>query len=154
MPDDLILVHELSEPLIEQLHALYQRQWWSQGRSLDDVRTMASHTSVLYALVDSKTDRLVAFCRVITDFAFRGMLQDVIVDEESRGQGIGRRLMEAVIGDPRISGVDVIGLWCKPELVPMYERFGFERANEEYCWLQRAGNKSDETMNSTGEPAA
>ncbi len=144
MGDRFRLISQLEESHLLQLHALFQRQWWSEGRSVEGVRIMANHSSALFALVEQGTDRLVAFCRVVTDFAFRGMLHDVIVDDDFQGQGIGRRLMEAVIQDPRLADVDVIGLWCRPELVPLYEKFGFEPANQAYCWMQRAGKRTGE----------
>ncbi len=133
----LILVHQLNESQTVQLWELYQQQWWSAGRSLADVREMLAATSLIFGLVDSLNGRLVGFCRVLTDFTFRGMLYDVIVDGTFRQQGLGRRLMEAVRDDPRLSRVQSISLWCKPELVPLYEKFGFAVASGECVWMER-----------------
>ncbi len=136
MIDSLKLVHELNEPQIQQLLDLYSQQWWSPGRSLADVRTMLAHSSKIYALIEPDTGNLVAFCRVLTDFVFRGLLHDVMVDQSRQRQGIGRQLMEAVTRDPDLARVQSIGLWCKPDLVPLYQKFGFEIGNTEYCWMQ------------------
>jgi len=97
---------------------------------------MLAHSSRVYALVETGTGRLVAFCRVLTDFVYRGLLNDVMVDEDRQGEGIGRRLLELVASDPDLARVQSIGLWCKPHLVPLYEKFGFQSANAEYCWMQ------------------
>jgi len=132
----LSLVHQIDEPLLAQLSSLYQKQWWSQGRALDDIRDMLTHSSKVYALVEQETGRLVAFCRVMTDFVFRGMLHDVMVEDDWQGQGVGKQLMEAVTQDPDLARVQSIGLWCKPNLVPLYQKFGFEQANADYCWMQ------------------
>jgi predicted GNAT family N-acyltransferase len=132
----LKLVHHLTEPQVGELHELYQKQWWSQGRQPEDIRSMLSHSSRIYALIEPDTGRLVAFCRVLTDFVFRGLLNDVMVDETRQGQGLARRLLEAVKSDPELARVQSIGLWCKPHLVPLYEKFGFETGNAEYCWMQ------------------
>lgn len=142
MSDELTLVHELSADQVEQLNALYGRQWWSQGRALADVRTMVENSSLLFAFIEPATGRLVAFCRLLTDFVYRGMLYDVIVDEEWRGTGIGSRLMEAVARHPRLTGVSQISLWCKPELEALYARYGFQPASGECTWMlkkQREG---------------
>jgi GNAT superfamily N-acetyltransferase len=141
--DSLTLVHELDESQIDQLLQLYHKQWWSKGRSLEDVRTMLNHSSKVYALIDPGTGNLIAFCRVLTDFVFRGLLHDVMVDESRQSQGLGRRLMEAVRNDPDLAKVQSIGLWCKPDLVPLYQKFGFEIANTEYCWMQTGSLISD-----------
>ncbi|QDT53522.1 Acetyltransferase (GNAT) family protein [Caulifigura coniformis] len=136
MNPSLSLVHTIDESQLEQLHRLYGKQWWSQGRALEDIRTMLVHSSRVYALIDQDTGRLVAFCRVMTDFVFRGMLHDVMVEDDWQGQGVGKQLMEAVTRDPDLSRVQSIGLWCKPNLVPLYQKFGFEQANADYCWMQ------------------
>ena len=136
MNESLKLVHELNESQVNDLVQLYHRQWWSQGRALEDVRTMLSHSSKIYALIEPDTGRLVAFCRVLTDFVFRGLLHDVMVNDDLQGQGLGRRLMEAVRSDPDLAKVQSIGLWCKPNLVPLYQKFGFEVGNAEYRWMQ------------------
>ena len=136
MNDVLKLVHELNESQVHDLVQLYRKQWWSQGRALEDVRTMLSHSSKIYALIEPDTGRLVAFCRVLTDFVFRGLLHDVMVKDDQQGQGLGRRLMEAVRSDPDLARVQSIGLWCKPNLVPLYQKFGFEVGNAEYRWMQ------------------
>jgi GNAT superfamily N-acetyltransferase len=136
MKDRLTLVHTLNESQLAQLVDLYRKQWWSQGRSLDDVRTMLAHSSRVYGLVETGTGRLVAFCRVLTDFVFRGLLHDVMVVDARQGEGIGRYLMEIVASDPELARVQSIGLWCKPDLVPLYEKFGYQKANAEYCWMQ------------------
>ena len=136
MKASLELVHTLDESQLGDLHRLYQKQWWSPGRKLEDIRTMLAHSSKVFGLVQPETGQLVAFCRVMTDFVYRGLLNDVMVDDRYQGQGLGRRLMEAVAGDPDLSKVQSIGLWCKPDLVPLYEKFGFRCGNEEYAWMQ------------------
>ena len=136
MNDSLKLVHELNESQINQLLDLYHKQWWSLGRTLEDVRTMLAHSSKVYALIEPDTGRLVGFCRILTDFVFRGLLHDVMVDESRQGQGLGRRILEAVANDPELARLQSLGLWCKPDLVPLYQKFGFEISNTGYCWMQ------------------
>lgn len=117
-------IDRLTAPQVEQLCELYQRQWWSKGRAIDDVRQMLDHGGLAIGLVD-ESDRLVGFCRVLTDFTFRAMLYDVIVDEAWRGQGLGRQLIEAVVQHPRLQRVSRLALSCVPELREFYEKWGF-----------------------------
>jgi GNAT superfamily N-acetyltransferase len=56
---------------------------------------------------------------------YKALVLDVIVDEGYRRTGLGARLMEEVIGHPRLQGVLHFELYCRPELVPFYERWGF-----------------------------
>ncbi len=115
----------LDERHIQELHALYQGEWWTRGRSLDDVRRMIEHSDFIFALCDPVADRLIAFARVLTDRVFKALVFDVIVAPDRRAEGLGRRMMDSIIRHPMLESVRHIELYCLPELVPFYERLGF-----------------------------
>jgi len=119
------LIDRLSDKQVEELTALYQKEWWSQRRKLDDVRRMLAGTDFVFAFEDADSKELVAFARVLTDTVYRAYLFDVIVKESQRGQGLGRAVVEAVVKHPTLATVEKLFLWCRPELVPFYEEFGF-----------------------------
>jgi len=129
-------VDQLTDSQIADLTALYQHEWWSAGRSPDDVRRMLAHTDLIFGFIDRRNDRLVAFCRVLTDFTYRATVYDVIVSPEYRGSGLGRRLVQTVLGDLRLKQVAAISLHCKEELRPFYLKCGFELANPLQIWMQ------------------
>lgn len=130
-------VEMLTEPQIADLHALYQSEWWTQGRSLDDVRIMVENSSLMIGLVD-QNERLVGFCRVLTDFVFRATIYDVIVAAALRGESLGRRLMDSVSRHPRLQRVSTIWLCCNPDVVPFYEKWGFRVFDEGQLWMLKA----------------
>lgn len=119
------LIHQLSDSQIADLHQLYQTTWWSKGRELADIRRMLAHSDHLFGLCEPTTERLVAFARVLSDSVYRALIFDVIVDEAFRGQGLGRQLMDAVVSDPALQGLERLSLICTPEMVPFYEQWGF-----------------------------
>jgi len=119
-------VDHLTEQHVLELHALYQHEWWTEGRTLADVRVMLENTQVVIALIDEATGRLVAFCRVLTDFVYHATLYDVIVSREDRGTGLGKRLVDAVVNHPLLARVPSPRLFCLPELIPFYEKWGFQ----------------------------
>ena len=119
-------VHELDEHHVRQLHSLYQGEWWSSGRTLDEARRCVQG-SLCFALVD-EGDRLVAFARAITDSIFKAMVFDVIVAPDHRGQALGDRLVEHLLDDERLRDVRHVELYCLPEMFPYYRRHGFTEA--------------------------
>lgn len=53
-------------------------------------------------------------------------LEDVVVDKDHRGQGIGERLVETCIAVAKEHDCYKIMLTCFEKTVPYYEKFGFE----------------------------
>ncbi len=70
-------------------------------------------------------DSLVGYARAITDGCFRALIDDVVVDKERHGQGIGEELMRRLT--KRLSGVEQVILLCDDRFVGFYERLGFVR---------------------------
>ena len=121
----------LSESQITELCQMYQQEWWSQGRKQKDVEKMLEHSDVIIALCDPKTLQLVAFARIITDFVYRGFILDVIVTSAYRGQGLGRKLLEAIVNHPPIKEVETLILFCQPNMVEFYQKWGFSEEIED-----------------------
>ena len=120
-------VHDLGEHHIGQLHSLYQGEWWSNGRSLDDTRRCVQGSQLCIAIVDAQ-DRIIAFARVVTDFVFKAFVFDVIVAAEHRGQALGDAVIEHLLQHEKLRNVRHIELYCLPEMFPYYRRHGFTDA--------------------------
>ena len=118
------VVHAIEERHLDDLLALYHGVWWAGSRTRADVERMLAGTDAVVGLVDDD-ERLVAFCRALSDGVYRAVVYDVIARDDLRGRGLGRRLMEAVLAHPAVAPCESVALWCKPEMVALYRRFGF-----------------------------
>ena len=109
---------------IEDLWRLCQNEWWTKGRSLDEVRVMVRQSDFVFGYA-KEDGTLVAFARVLTDHIFRTLVLDVIVDPTVRSIGLGQRLLTDISDHPVLSKVEATLLFCKPDLVSFYEQFGY-----------------------------
>lgn len=130
------LVHALTGRQVDDLLGLYANEFWCAHRTRDRVVEMLRHTSLLVGAVDD-AGRLVAFCRVLSDFQYRATLYDVIVHPSRRGEGLGAMVVEAILAHPKMSAVESVYLACKPEMVPFYERWGFNTDFGGTLWMRR-----------------
>jgi predicted GNAT family N-acyltransferase len=119
------MISHLTGTQIEELHTLYQSEWWTKGRQLDDVCRMLEHSDIIIAFCEADTKRLVAFTRVLTDGVYKALVFDVIVAAPYRGAGLGGQLLDAVVNHPDLKSVRHIELYCHPDLVTFYEKWGF-----------------------------
>jgi GNAT superfamily N-acetyltransferase len=131
------LIERLSEEQVRDLHGLYQAEWWTHRRNVDDVARMLEGSNVVLGFEDEESGRLIGFARVITDFVYKALVLDVIVAASHRGTGTGKALMDAVIEHPELKDVLHFELYCRPELVPFYERWGFTDQLGELRFMRR-----------------
>ena len=136
------VVEVLDEGQVRQLHSLYQGEWWSAGRTLEEVRTMLAHSDVVVGLCAADTGRLLAFARVLTDGVFKALIFDVIVDRAHRSEGLGHELMDQILGHPALSVVHHFELSCLPELEPFYERWGFSNEVAGVSLMRRPASRA------------
>ncbi len=103
-------------------HFLSERSYWAQGVSPEMVNRSLDHSLCLGVY---QAGQQVGFARVVTDFATFAWLADVFVVEAKRGQGIGKKLVAAVLAHPRLQGLRRFMLGTK-DAAGLYARFGFK----------------------------
>jgi GNAT superfamily N-acetyltransferase len=133
----LQFMNRLTGEQIVQLWRMYQGEWWSRGRRLDDVRRAVQHSDLIFAFCDPHTGRLAAFARVLTDFIYKAVIFDVIVAREYRDLGLGRMLLDAITAHPALLFVEHMELYCRDEMVPFYEKWGFTSAPRSLRFMRK-----------------
>ncbi len=116
---------------------MYQAEWWSRGREIEDVRRAVQHSDLIFAFCDPATGRLAAFARVLTDYVYKAVIFDVIVDRPHRRTGVSRLLLEAITSHPALQFVENLELYCRPELVAFYRKWGFTADLDEICFMRK-----------------
>jgi GNAT superfamily N-acetyltransferase len=107
---------------VDMIHRfLSEESYWAKGRTRE-VTDRAIANSYPFGVYLGEEQ--VAFARVVTDTVTFAWLADVFVLSEHRGSGVGKLLVEAVIGDERFRGMKrwFLGTADAHEL---YRRFGF-----------------------------
>jgi len=129
-------VEHIDDRLRRYLMELYRHEWWTNQRREEDVARMLQHTDLLVG-VCTDPGQLVGFARVLTDQVFKAVIFDVIVAREHRGAGLGKRIIDYVLDHPMVAGVRHVELYCKPEMIPFYEKWGFTAPGDEVNFLRK-----------------
>jgi ribosomal protein S18 acetylase RimI-like enzyme len=67
----------------------------------------------------------------------RGHIEDVVVDQSVRGNGIGEAIVADLLEKARELGIDSISLTCNPTREAankMYQKMGFQKRETNVCW--------------------
>jgi GNAT superfamily N-acetyltransferase len=118
-------VEQIDDRLRAELMELYRHEWWTDQRREEDVVRMLEHTDLVIGVCAEPGGQLVGFARVLTDRVFKALILDLIVARAHRRTGLGRRLIQHVLDHPMLAQVGHIELYCRPDLIHFYEKWGF-----------------------------
>jgi GNAT superfamily N-acetyltransferase len=80
---------------VEDIHKwLSEESYWSKGIPFEMVQNAFEHSFCIGALKDN---RQIAYSRLITDYTTFGYLADVYTEEEHRGNGIAKKMLELLM---------------------------------------------------------
>jgi GNAT superfamily N-acetyltransferase len=139
--NDYRIIHALEDHHVPHLLQLYKGAWWSHDRTIEQVRAVLEGSDLVVGLSARPDDRLIAFARVLTDGIFRAMIFDVIVAPDHQGHGLGHRIIQALLSHPLLKRVELVELYCRPDLVPFYQSLGFASPGSGVVLLRRRGKQ-------------
>ena len=106
---------------VKAAHAFLSQAYWSSGVPLSIVQK-AFDNSLCFAVLSGSEQ--VGFARVVTDKATFAYLADVYVLQAHRGQGLAKRMVEAVQDHPDLQGLRRFILATR-DAHDVYSKFGF-----------------------------
>lgn len=138
-------LHEPTEKDLVSVNALL-KQLRSDPSShkpitLEHLRQVVSDPNTA-VLVARDGEEIVGIATVIWDTILTGsfaLIEDVVVDERCRGQGLGRLLTEALIDVARKQGIHAVALTSRPSRVAanaLYQKLGFQLKETNYYELK------------------
>ncbi|HAN73430.1 MAG TPA: GNAT family N-acetyltransferase [Planktothrix sp. UBA8407] len=125
----IIVVQDLTPSQIQDLEQLYKLGWWSHQRTLEDIQKMLTHSDIIIGLIDDQTQKLIGFTRILTDYIYRAMIWDVLVESSYQNQGLGKQLINEILTHRDLQEVELFLLICLPEMVDFYDKLGFNVSN-------------------------
>jgi GNAT superfamily N-acetyltransferase len=108
---------------VERVHRFLSTEaYWSPGVSREIVeRSIAG--SLPFGVYSSGGDQI-GFARVVTDYATFAWIADVYIESEHRGHGLGKRLVEAILGHEDLQGLRR-WLLATADAHGLYRQYGF-----------------------------
>ncbi len=121
MPAFAIAFHQQHPIRAQAVRALYANAgWWPERQEQEITQVLDSGPAV--GAWDGEL--LVGFARAVSDHHFRAYIEDVIIHSDYRSLGVGRLLLTKLM--EALEHVDIVSLFCEPELIPFYEQNGFK----------------------------
>ena len=133
--DDYVISDDKTMLSLERIKNLLSNSYWAKNRPAE-VILKSIENSVCYGIYYEKYQ--VGFARVVTDWVTVYYLCDVFIDEKYRGKGLGKKLIEIIVGE--FEGM--MGLLGTLDAHGLYEQYGFKK-NSERLMNRRPNNGSN-----------
>jgi diamine N-acetyltransferase len=122
---------------IDDVVALLGKSYWASRRSKEKI-IKTIENSLCFGVYYK--DKQIGFARIITDYTTFAYLCDVIIDDEYRGQGIGKALVSYIIEYPELRDVSSINLKTN-DAHKLYEKYGFGSIEDPGKYMTRKKKK-------------
>ncbi|MBD3725006.1 MAG: GNAT family N-acetyltransferase [Flavobacteriaceae bacterium] len=131
--DDFTITTDKSKMDIVAIHDFLSKySGWSDNIPFDRVKTSIDN-SLNFGLFHN--DKQIGFARIISDFSTIAYLGDIYVLDDYRGQGLSKKLMDAVIEHPNLQG---LRRWILLTSTAdwLYEKYGFTKLPKPELYME------------------
>ena len=122
LPNGHVISDDRARIDMDFVHRSLEGAYWAVGRPR--ALTERSWSNCLCFGIYAPDGAQVGFGRLLTDYAFRAHLGDVFIRPEVRGLGLGKALIETILGHPELATVQNWTLKTA-DAHGLYARFGF-----------------------------
>jgi GNAT superfamily N-acetyltransferase len=112
---------------IDRICNLLSQSYWANTRTKEKIE-LSVDKSICYGVYHNNTQ--VGFARVVTDFATMYWLCDVIIDEEHRGNGLGKKLVGFIFDSEELKGLR--GILRTKDAHDLYGKYGYLKDGEHF----------------------
>ena len=109
--------------------------------SLDELTSLIDSRSIVLTARFPDSSSLVVGSGTLAVFlvptGLRGHIEDVVVDQSARGNGVGQAIVSELLAKARELGIEGVSLTCNPTREAankMYEKMGFRRRETNVYW--------------------
>lgn len=114
------------EAPVEAIVELYEAGgWWQESQGWRDAIPKMIRGSFCFLVAKDPGGQIVGMGRVISDGCSDAYIQDVVVLQRFRGQGVGAEIIRRLTQYCAERQVGWIGLVAEPGTQPFYERLGY-----------------------------
>jgi GNAT superfamily N-acetyltransferase len=121
LKDDFSISDDKTQIDVAYVHRFLTKSYWAEDMPVDVVQ-QSINGSLCFATFYKKQQ--VGFARVITDEATFAYLCDVFIDEDFRGKGLSKWLMEVILAYPTLQSLRRFMLATK-DAHGLYQQHGF-----------------------------
>ena len=97
-----------NQGLIKLQQFLNKNAFWAKDRTINDLRKCLANSDVIISIWYEK--KIVGFGRALSDGVYRGVLWDIVIDQDHQGKGYGKLIVNSLLSSKKIKNTKKIYL--------------------------------------------
>ena len=114
---------------LKKLQKLLDRNaFWAKNRTLNDLKKCLANSDVVVSLWVG--NEIVGFGRALTDEIYRGVLWDIVIDQNHQGKGFGTLILRKILSSRKIKNTKKLYLMTTNKKL-FYSQFDFKEVTSQ-----------------------
>ena len=114
---------------LNKLKKLLDRNaFWAKNRTINDLKKCLANSDVIVSVWVG--NEIVGFGRALTDGIYRGVLWDVVIDQNHQGKGFGKLVVENLLSSKKITNTKKLYLMTTNKEL-FYSQFDFKEVTSQ-----------------------
>ena len=114
---------------LDKLQKLLDRNtFWAKSRSISDLKKCLANSDIVVSLWVG--NEIVGFGRALTDGIYRGVLWDIVIDQNHQGKGFGSLIVKKLLSSKKIKNTKKIYLMTTNKKL-FYSQFNFKEVSSQ-----------------------
>ena len=105
---------------------LNRNAFWAKGRTINDLKKCLANSDVIVSLWVG--NEIVGFGRALTDGIYRGVLWDIVIDQNHQGKGFGKLIVKNLLSSKKIKTTKKLYLMTTNQK-SFYSQFNFKEVS-------------------------
>ena len=111
---------------------LENNAFWAQSRTINDLKKCLANSDVIISIWVG--NEIVGFGRALTDGIYRGVLWDIVIDQNYQGKGFGKLIVESLLSSEKIKNTKKLYLMTTNKKL-FYSQLDFKEVTSQYLLI-------------------
>ena len=107
--------------------------FWAKNRTINDLKKCLAKSDVVISIWVDK--EIVGFGRALTDGIYRGVLWDIVIDQNHQGKGFGKLVVNSLLSSKEIKNTKKIYLMTTNKKL-FYSQMDFEEVTSQNLFIR------------------
>ena len=110
--------------------------FWANNRTINDLKKCLANSDVIISLWVGK--EIVGFGRALTDGIYRGVLWDIVIDQNYQGKGFGKLIVKNLLSSKKLKNTKKLYLMTTNKKL-FYSQLDFKEVTNQNLLIHESG---------------